>query len=216
VGVLLQCFRIVGESLDKEKRVARIVRVGAALVLVCGMLSGVSRAGTVWDISAPYPDNPLKLASLEGQGKIGRVSFPVSLELSCHPGVTVARAVLRLPLHAGGWDLSQFYGTADGKGQRLRTFSLLGTNRRVIDRPRFSATAGDNGSTQLSWVPNDTLLSRLLRPGDGVQLRLSALRRTQGNLDVRFVFPADAKPMLDALAPCSKTLQQKGKTADGK
>jgi len=215
-GVLLQYQWIVGESQDKEKRVARIIRSSAAVILMCGLFPGVLPAATLWNISAPYPDNPLKLASLEGQGKAGNVSFTVTLELYFHPKVTVPRAVLRLPLNAAGWDLSRFYGTADGSGQRLRTLVLLGSNRRVMDRPRFSGLAGDNGSTLLSWVPNEVLLSRLARPGDGVLVRLAGARRPDGVLEVRFVFPDDARPMLEALAPCSTQLQVKGNAADGK
>jgi hypothetical protein len=207
---------IVGESVDEEKRVSRIYGVVAGLCLACSVLPGVALADSQWRIAAPYPGNPLKVAALDGQGTVGRKTFPVVLELSCHPDAAVPRAVLRVPLDAGGWDMSVFDGASGGAGQRLRTLAVYSSNRRLLDRPRFSGVHSEPDSFLLNWQPSDGLLARIGRPGDGVQLRLTTMHRSQGRLEARFVFPADTSDVISALAPCSKVLHVPGKTVDGK
>ena len=194
----------------------RIYKVVSRAFLIFGALPSLAQADNLWSITAPYPENPLKVASLEGKGQVGRVAFPVMLELSCHPDATVPRAVLRVPDSAAGWNFSLYDGIESGVGQRRRTLSVLGSNRRLLDQPRFSGIKGDRDSYLLSWRPNEALLAHLGRQGDGVLLRLSGPRRSLGLLEARFVFPADATTMIAALAPCSKVIKIQGKATHAK
>lgn len=194
----------------------KLVGVAGVFFLACGLWSAQALADDgLWSITTPYPGNPLKVAVLEGKGQVGKVPFPVMLELSCHPDAAVPRAVLRLPVAAGGWNMKLFDGASGGAGQRLRTLAVYGSNRRLLDRPRFNGAAGEDDSFMLSWQPNDALLATIGRSGDGVLLRLAGVHRTLGQLEARFVFPQDASAMIDALQPCSKAIKVQGKAANG-
>lgn len=181
--------------------------------MVCSACAPAADAG--WQIASPYPGNPLKVALLVGQGHVGSAAFPVTLELSCHPGVAVPRAVVRVPANAAGWDFSVFDGPSGGADQRRRTLLVEMRDPRVSDHPWFSGVRGEKASYMLSWLPSQTFMHSLTQPGEWVSVQLSAVRRSQGMLAAHFDFPAATDAMLAALAPCVHT-QINGGVGDAK
>jgi hypothetical protein len=144
-------------------------------------------------------------------------TFPASLEFSCHPGAGVPRVVLRVPSMVADWDFHAYDSSgANGATLRRRFLTVMASNRRVLDRPVFTGIDGENASFMFSWQPNEALLARLSRQNDGVLIVLDGLRRGQGKLEARFVFPADATAMHEVLAPCSPAVSgQKKAASDG-
>lgn len=198
----------MGESENKEKSLGR--NFGCALclaLLLCGLSGGI-KAEAQWRVATPYPDNPLKVAVLAGEGRASGSTFPVTLEFSCHPGAAVPRVVLRVPIMVADWDFRAFERASSGIApSRRRDLTVLASNRRVIERPVYSGIAADNdASFTFGWQPGEALLSRLVRGRDGIQIHLRGMRRSQGQLETRFVLPADDSAMRVALAPCSRSL----------
>ncbi|MBV8648042.1 hypothetical protein [Paludibacterium sp.] len=185
------------------------VAVGAAWLA----LSAGAGAETSWRIAAPYQGNPLKVAVLTGEGTVSGHVFPASLEFSCHPDAKVPRVVLRVPSMVADWDFHAYDSAVRGTALGRRFLTVLASNRRVIDRPAFTGIDGDNASFMFSWQPNEALLARLSRQNDGVMIMLAGLRRSQGSLETRFVFPSDPAPMREALAPCSNAVSGQKKAA---
>lgn len=166
-----------------------------------------AQADAEWRVVMPYPENPLKVAVLSGEGRASGSTFPVTLEFACHPGAAVPRVVLRVPKLVADWDFGAFERAAvNSAPSRRRDLLVLASNRRVIDRPAYTGIAADNASFTFIWQPDEAFLARLTQGRDGVQIHLRGIRRSQGRLEARFVFPADASAMREALAPCSRRL----------
>ena len=188
----------------------RIYSVARVICLVGVCLPGLARAANVWQASSPYPGNPLKVATLVGVGHVGAKSFPITLELSCHPEAAVPRAVLRVPLTAGGWNFNDYLGPVGGAGQRRRSLQVLGRGARALDQPRFSGIDGDHVNFMFSWQPNDAFLGYLGKNRDWVSIHLDAVRRSQGALDARFDLPPDSATLLSVVGPCYHPLVKGG------
>ncbi|TDR80191.1 hypothetical protein [Paludibacterium purpuratum] len=191
-------------------RFFRMALAGGAALLA---LSDWGFAQTQWRVATPFQDNPLKVAVLTGEGTVSGNTFPVSLEFSCHPAAGVPRVVLRVPSMVADWDFHAYDSAATNMAPRRRFLTVMASNRRVLDRPRFTGIDGENASFMFSWQPNEALLSRLARQNDGALIVLDGLRRGQGNLEARFVFPADVSVMRDVLAPCSDAVAGQKKVA---
>lgn len=185
----------------------RNFRRALCLGLCVGAVSAMAHADAVWRIVTPYPGNPLKVAVLSGEGRASGSTFPVSLEFSCHPGAAVPRVALRVPLLVADWDFSAFERAASGTTpSRRRDLIVLASNRRVIERPSYTGIAADSASFTFIWQPDEALLARLSHGQDGIQIHVDGIRRSQGRLEARFVFPSDSAAMRAALAPCSRSL----------
>jgi hypothetical protein len=197
----------VGESENKEKRVGRNFRLALCLGLSLGMVAAPVLADAQWRITSPYPGNPLKVAVLSGEGRASGSSFPVSLEFACHPGAAVPRVTLRVPLLVADWDFSAFAHAPSGDAPlRRRDLVVFASNRRIIGQPNYTGIAADSASFTFIWQPDEALLSRLTHGNDGIQIHLRGIRRSQGRLETRFIFPSDSGAMRAALGPCSRSL----------
>lgn len=177
-----------------------------------GLLVSVAHAETTWQLQSPAQDNSAKVVMLTGQGVIGKQTFPVLLSFSCQSGTARPRMVLNVPILVEDWDFRAYdTSTASGGAQRRSVLSVRIANRRILERPAYTAVAENKASFMFDWQPNARLLQRLDRANDTLTVNIRGVRRGQGQFVATFVMPADASLLREVLLPCSPGLADRRK-----
>lgn len=157
-------------------------------------------AAPQWAVSKPFPDNPLQVASLDGEATVGRSRFPARLELACRADSPPLRLSLHLSDQLGGWDARPFEGPG-GLGERRKLKLNMTGLRRGVDS-HFAGWYEASGRFVFEWSSRGEFFAWQSATHKELLVTIDGASRKHGKLVARFALPPSNQAALAAAQPC--------------
>ncbi|AFJ45330.1 hypothetical protein [Shimwellia blattae] len=173
-------------------------------LFLTAMFSTASLATTHWVTGSPYPGNPLKTATLQGEAQFGEQRDNAWLVLSCRPDSPPALLTLRV---AGAlladFPLDDFEGP-DAIGEHTPRVQVL-SHEQVQTHSQAWTASGAWQESNFTWTITPTVqaLNQWLHGKDHI-LRVVISQAAAGKppLTARFTLPDEPRQAEQVLRPC--------------
>ncbi len=156
-----------------------------------------------WQISSPYPGNPLKRATLEGTATFDGAQGRAWLVFSCRADAGAPTVALWIDkATAERFPVDDFEGPG-GLGENVRLVRVRVDNTGMSRAFFSSGSRQEKGAFEWSFGPGRDQPARWLKAaGKTLRVQVRNPARTPGVLEAVFILPTRDQPLRDVVMPC--------------